>query len=418
MKVDKIQCLEPFDELFPINPLTLKAIQDHMTENGYDESQPVTIWKENSCLVDGYTRLQAAKNCNITDIPVFERSFKSETDALKYAVHNQRDRRNLKDSDIMKLVEQLATRLQKRGRKSEQTKLDERDLTTPTIQETSEILGVPYAKIAQAVKILNDDDDSEEQQKILDGEKSIHSAYVDTKKKELDEQTVAPTKNFLISLPKGIEYVGWALNPIVGCDKETVCPNCHAMNPVVNTYGNFKYRFFPNRLEALSRTEAPKFNIPRDRNILLCSAGDMMGDWVPSETIELIIKAVRNNPQWNCLVYTRFPKRYLQFKFPVNMWLGATVTCQDEAVQAEAVFKKLSNVTKFMYCNPLESKVIFSSLKSVSWVLIGNGDRNEQPEWTWVENIIIQSRMDGCQVYLSPEIKVRPREIPIPTVTS
>jgi protein gp37 len=100
------------------------------------------------------------------------------------------------------------------------------------------------------------------------------------------------------------------------------------------------------------------------------------------------------------------------------MWLGATVTCQDEAVQAEAVFKKLSNVTKFMYCNPLESKVIFSSLKSVSWVLVGNGDRNEQPEWTWVENIIIQSRMDGCQVYLSPEIKVRPREIPIPTVTS
>jgi hypothetical protein len=35
----------------------------------------------------------------------YEKSFASEAEALAYAIHNQRDRRNLSDAELLRLIE-------------------------------------------------------------------------------------------------------------------------------------------------------------------------------------------------------------------------------------------------------------------------------------------------------------------------
>jgi hypothetical protein len=79
-----------------------------MKIHGYDPSQPVTDW--NRILVDGHTRPNAALEIGIEEVPVCGKQFADEQEALEYAIHNQVDRRNLTDGDILRLVETLDIR--------------------------------------------------------------------------------------------------------------------------------------------------------------------------------------------------------------------------------------------------------------------------------------------------------------------
>ena len=104
----------PFDGLYPIDPEVLARITVHMKSNGYDHGQPITVWRhelengeEERAIVDGNTRLQAARAAGLLEVTVVYRSFASDQEALEYAIHNQRDRRNLTDSAIFRAVEAL-----------------------------------------------------------------------------------------------------------------------------------------------------------------------------------------------------------------------------------------------------------------------------------------------------------------------
>lgn len=110
MKIAGIKTRAPFEDLFPIKEEVVQAIRKHIENNGYDESTPIVIWKEGEVVVDGHMRLQAARKANLEEIPVIKRSFKDEDEALDYALHNQRDRRNLTDAEIMRVVERLDER--------------------------------------------------------------------------------------------------------------------------------------------------------------------------------------------------------------------------------------------------------------------------------------------------------------------
>jgi hypothetical protein len=105
MKVKDIVVKEPFSQLFPIDPETLERIKEHMKTHGYDISQPVTVW--DGIIVDGHSRLTAAVENEIKKIPIFEKKFANENEAVEYAIHSQLDRRNLTDGDILRLVEML-----------------------------------------------------------------------------------------------------------------------------------------------------------------------------------------------------------------------------------------------------------------------------------------------------------------------
>ncbi|PKL23539.1 MAG: hypothetical protein CVV47_15010 [Spirochaetae bacterium HGW-Spirochaetae-3] len=66
-----------------------------MKAHGFDPSKPVNIWRKpegTRVLIDGYTRLRDAEDLGLLRVTVYQKAFASETEALAYVIHTQRDR--------------------------------------------------------------------------------------------------------------------------------------------------------------------------------------------------------------------------------------------------------------------------------------------------------------------------------------
>jgi hypothetical protein len=66
--------------MFAIREETLASVIASMKESGYDKSQPLVLWKGKGVVVDGHTRLQAAREAGIAEVPVEEKEFASLED--------------------------------------------------------------------------------------------------------------------------------------------------------------------------------------------------------------------------------------------------------------------------------------------------------------------------------------------------
>jgi ParB-like chromosome segregation protein Spo0J len=93
--------------MFAVRAETLAAIIKSMRESGYDKSQPLVLWKGEGVVVDGHTRLQAALEAGIAEIPVEEKEFTSLEDAKLYAYRRQAERRNLTPAEILAAATEL-----------------------------------------------------------------------------------------------------------------------------------------------------------------------------------------------------------------------------------------------------------------------------------------------------------------------
>lgn len=190
MATNRIKTRTPFKDLFPIEEKTVDAVTKHMQDNGYDESQPIIIWDQSTpevkhglYIVDGHTRLLAAKKAGLSPVYIARIDFSSEKDALQYAIHNQRDRRNLTDADIMRCVEMLDER--KAIQKDDKGKfaVGSSEPTGRTADKTATVIGTSPTKVKKTRTII-DHADEETKRAVKSGEKSIHKAYEETQKKQ------------------------------------------------------------------------------------------------------------------------------------------------------------------------------------------------------------------------------------------
>src|SRR6056297_544798 len=108
--ISSIKTSDTFKKLFPINEVLLDTITTDMKENGFDESQPLLIWREEGVLIDGHTRLQAAIDAGLQQVPVYEKSFQGAAEAIKYVIHLQIDRRNITDAELYYCIVELDKR--------------------------------------------------------------------------------------------------------------------------------------------------------------------------------------------------------------------------------------------------------------------------------------------------------------------
>ena len=123
MKIENLKMMIPFYGLFPIDQIVVSAIAKDIKKIGYDLSHPVVIWKGENIVIDGNTRVEAAKQAGLETIPVDEKEFKDQDEALEYAIHHQRDRRNLTDADLVLCIRAVDKRRERGGdRKSEKAK--------------------------------------------------------------------------------------------------------------------------------------------------------------------------------------------------------------------------------------------------------------------------------------------------------
>ncbi len=165
----------PFSTLFPIKEQVFKNIVQDMKRNGYDYAHPVTLWGgHRATVIDGNTRLKAALELGLTQIPVVLKPFRTEEEALQYAIKSQSNRRNLTDTEILSCLNELDKRLST-GRRKECAS-QEAHSKIRSSEKTADLLGISRAKVerARAVKDYGSDDVKEA---INNGSMSINKAY-------------------------------------------------------------------------------------------------------------------------------------------------------------------------------------------------------------------------------------------------
>jgi len=180
--LDQITKAEPFASLFAIKLEVFDAIKTDMQANGFDPSKPINVWRKpdgTRVLIDGYTRVRAAVELGLLRVTAYEKTFASEAEALAYAIHTQKDRRNLSDAELLRLIE-----IVDQPQEGFNTTLAAFEATGEKPMKTADItaaaIGTSRAKVERARTVLAY---PEESSAVRMGEKTIHQAAQDIRAK-------------------------------------------------------------------------------------------------------------------------------------------------------------------------------------------------------------------------------------------
>jgi len=424
-KITELVMRKPFSSLFPAQPDVMAAIKESMETTGFDPSKPLDVWRPNGELVviDGHTRLQAAQAAGLAEVETYLHEFTDETEALEYAIRNQRNRRNLTGGELLRCVEALDKRKSHGGdRRSEAARTkgsaepliahgDER-----TAEHTAEVLGVSASTIKRVRTVL--DGPAEVKQAVEAGELTLRAGADKARaaKREQKQAQPAPKPRPTFNATNdNIEWAPWSWNPVTGCLHG--CAYCYARDIANRFYSEkFEPTFRPDRLSAPQNTKLPEAT-GAARNVFVCSMADLFGEWVPQEWIDAVLEAVTAAPDWRFLFLTKNPARLPGIVWPANAWVGTTVDEQARVLPAVEAMSQVQASVRFLSCEPLRERLEFPRMDVFDWVIIGgqsdsSGEPASQPQWSWVEELMQQARDGACQVYFKPNLTVRPREYP------
>ena len=112
MPIDELKMAQPFCEVFEIRETDLRQVMDAIRKNGFDTLYPIVVWEgHDNVVVDGHTRLIAARQLGYATVPVVSRSFCDEEAALQHTITAQRVRRSLSQAELMKCVTMLREKI-------------------------------------------------------------------------------------------------------------------------------------------------------------------------------------------------------------------------------------------------------------------------------------------------------------------
>lgn len=200
VNIESINTASPFRDLFPIEDNILKEIYWEIQKKGFDESKPIVIWKGKSVVIDGHTRLRAARKAGLSQIPAVLKDFNDVDDALEYAIKCQRNRRNLTDKEIIRCIAELDRRKTlaeagKAGRDKQLGRAPSGAGPGKTSVETAKTLGISPRKVERARAVLDKAPD-EIKEAVKNGDMSINSAYNKNvhpeKEKKTEQESPAP----------------------------------------------------------------------------------------------------------------------------------------------------------------------------------------------------------------------------------
>lgn len=328
-------------------------------------------------------------------------------------------------------------------------------------------LGVSGRSVRDA-KVIRDEGTTEEIQKVSNGKASVSKTAKDVRQRRPEPIPTTPKHTptneeiadgiFVCKSNNGksrpvfnrtnenISWAGWSWNPATGCLHG--CEYCYARDIACNKKfkagfpNKFEPTFLPDRLAAPKNTHLTKEDAKTEgmRRVFVCSMADLFGAWVPPEWIQQVIDACEENQQWDFLFLTKNPKRYLEFAFPLNCWLGATADTQERVDKAISVFSELrgfngphrddcENIT-FLSLEPLLESIVFNitpgeyhdhswtgDLDCLDLLIIGpqrivGTKKYIQPKWQWVESLIEQSVKSDTLYVFKQHLTVQPENYP------
>lgn len=240
--------------------------------------------------------------------------------------------------------------------------------------------------------------------------------WEDQEIEKIQEEIETEKKATLNKTNENIEWAAWSWNPVTGCLHG--CEYCYARDIAERFYPEgFQPAFHPDRLEAPENTNVPME--PRFlgdtgyKNIFTCSMADLFGKWVPVEWIEAVLNQVRNNPQWNFLLLTKFPIRMSEFDYPDNAWLGTSVDAQHAVGRAEKAFQVLRDKgykgIGWVSCEPMMERITFDKLELFDWLVLGGASKSTKtpefkPPFEWINHAYNQAKEIGCKVYMKTNL--------------
>ena len=453
LATESIRVGEPVASLFPIDASVLGRIVTSMRAGGYDDAEPLVLgtgtWPGAPLLVDGHTRLRAARSVGLARVPVVERRFPNIYEALRYAIARSQSRHNRTDGAILRAVGVL-DRLRPRGRKKGGEKSGDGPLFSRSEDETAAAIGTSGDKVRRARRVQRHADLAADVQA---GKRTIASAEREAAKREraaprqppvpriaydlrtwqrLDEPTRAQLvadgrargrTTFNAQRGSEIDWAKWSWNPVSGCLH--ACPYCYARDIAADLHQrglypfNFAPAFYPQLLAAPTRTAVPEAarRDPTHRNVFVCSMADLFGRWVPADWIAAVLETIRAAPQWRFLLLTKFPKRYADFSIPDNAWIGTTVDCQARVAAAEEAFARVDAAVKWLSVEPMLEPLRFAHLERFQWIVLGGASASTKtPEWRvpaeWWSRLHAEAVATGLAVYHKTNLYERLAELP------
>ena len=170
---DTVNTASPFKDIFQVRPTDLANVEADMKANGYDSAHPIIIWAgHNMTVIDGHTRLTAAKKLMFPQIPAIIKNFKDEAEALEYAIKTQRNRRNLTDAELLRCMNEL----DKRSVAGRPKLARNRANSGKSAEATASLLGITRGKVEQ-LRTVNDHATDEVKEAVKDGKMSVNKAY-------------------------------------------------------------------------------------------------------------------------------------------------------------------------------------------------------------------------------------------------
>jgi ParB-like chromosome segregation protein Spo0J len=158
--------------IFKIHDNTLESVTESMRENGFDRAEPIVVWKGNNSVVDGHTRLKAARTLGMEEVPVIEKEFEDVYAAILYTFERQANRRNLEQGEILA----VASTLRDKAREA-------RDGSGRGAELLAKKLGVSAATIYKARRI-GIEASEEDLKAVQEGRTTINKVYKKIERKE------------------------------------------------------------------------------------------------------------------------------------------------------------------------------------------------------------------------------------------
>ena len=173
----EINTASPFKDLFHVKPGDQAHIEASMKAKGFEFGHPLILWAgHNATVVDGHTRLAAAKKLMFARIPVILKEFKDEAEALEFAIESQVHRRNLNDAELMKCMTELDKRMSEGRPKKTATGVT---VNGRSSENTAKLLGTSRGKV-EKIRAINDHGTEEVKEAVKSGEMSVNKAYTET----------------------------------------------------------------------------------------------------------------------------------------------------------------------------------------------------------------------------------------------
>jgi protein gp37 len=205
-----------------------------------------------------------------------------------------------------------------------------------------------------------------------------------------------------------IEWTDRCWNVVTGCEHTpeqcAVHDQCYARRMANRLKGRFGYDLkepFKPTFHA-DRLDEP-IKIKKPQKFFVSTMGDLFGDWVKREWIEMVLHIVKNCPRHTFLFLTKNPKRYYEFRFPEHAWLGTTITSQADAHRID-IIKRLATQLHFLSIEPFKGK-IKADFSGIDWIIVGaQTNPYKSPEKQWIDEIIKHCRKSDIPIFLKDNL--------------